>query len=276
MTTITDSVDADRALKAKHRSMWASGDYPTVAADVIPGLGAVLAEACGVQPGHRVLDVAAGAGNAAIPAALGGADVVACDLTPELLAAGRARAERLGARLEWREADAEQLPFGDGEFDVVMSCVGVMFAPRHDVSARELLRVCRPGGTIGLVSWTPGGFIGQMLATMKPYLAAPPPGAQPAPLWGDESHVRTLLGDGIDDAWARTETVHVDCFATGAEFRDYFKTNYGPTIVAYRGLADHPDRAAQLDSDLAQLADRHLSSSGAMEWEYLIFCARRR
>ncbi len=179
--------------------MWASGDYPSVAAEIIPDLGAVLVEACGIGPGHRVLDVAAGSGNAAIPAALAGAAVVACDLTPELFASGRERAVQHGVEVEWREADAEALPFADGEFDVVLSCVGVMFAPHHQAAADEMARVCRPGGTIGLINWTPEGFVGQMFAAMKPYAPPPPPGAQPPPLWGNEDHVRTLLGERITD-----------------------------------------------------------------------------
>jgi SAM-dependent methyltransferase len=268
--------DADRALKARHRALWASGDYPTLAKDVIPDLGAVLVAACGVGAGDRVLDVAAGSGNAAIPAALAGADVTATDLSPELLDAGRAEAAVRGARLEWREADAEAMPFADDAFDVVLSCVGVMFAPHHRASADELVRVCRPGGRIGLVSWTPTGFVGRMFATMKPYVAPPPPGAQPPPLWGDEGHVGALLGDRVTDVVARRATVRVDAFADGAAFRDYFKARYGPTIAAYRGLADEPDRAAALDRDLAALAEGALAGSGTMEWEYLLLTARKR
>ena len=199
MTQTIDAVEADRALKAKHRAMWAMGDYAAVATEVISPLGPVLVDAAGVGPGDRVLDVAAGAGNVAIPAALTGATVVASDLTPDLLETGRQHAEKQGAELEWRQADAEDLPFGDGEFDTVLSCVGVMFAPHHQESADELVRVCRPGGTIGLVSWTPEGFIGQMFATMKPYAPPPPPGAQPPPLWGREEHVRELFGDRVTD-----------------------------------------------------------------------------
>ncbi|TDB89056.1 class I SAM-dependent methyltransferase, partial [Actinomadura sp. 7K534] len=157
------------AVKAGHRKMWALGDYPSLAAEVIPSLGEVLVRAAGVTSGDRVLDVAAGSGNAAVPAARTGAKVVASDLTPELLEAGRKQAD---ADLEWRQADAEALPFADGEFDVVLSCVGVMFAPHHQAAADELVRVCRPGGRIALLNWTPEGFIGQMFATMKPY--APP------------------------------------------------------------------------------------------------------
>jgi SAM-dependent methyltransferase len=284
MTTQTDTheagraLDADRALKAKHRAMWALGDYPTLAAEVVPQLGAILVEECGVGQGNRVLDVAAGSGNAAIPAALAGASVVACDLTPELLESGREQAEKRGAQLEWRQADAEALPFGDGEFDIVVSCLGVMFAPHHQASADELLRVCRPGGTIGLLSWTPEGFIGQMFATMKPYAPAPPPGAQPAPLWGNEDHVRALLGDQVTDVTARRQTLRVDRFTHPEAFRDYFKERYGPTIAVYRNISSDPARVSALDHDLAELARRndHGARATVMEWEYLVLTARKR
>ena len=168
MTAPTAAIEADRALKEKHRAMWALGDYPALAADIIPGLGQVLVTACGVRAGDRVLDVAAGSGNAAIPAARAGAQVVASDLTPELLAAGQRQAAQQGIELGWRQGDAEALPFGAGEFDVVMSCLGVMFAPHHQASADELVRVCRPGGTIGLLSWTPEGFMTANISPMKP------------------------------------------------------------------------------------------------------------
>jgi ubiquinone/menaquinone biosynthesis C-methylase UbiE len=278
MTAPSDTSEIDQALKAKHRAMWALGDYPSVAAEIIPDLGTVLVEACGVGPRHRVLDVAAGSGNAAIPAALAGASVVACDLTPELFDAGRGLAARHGVDVEWREADAEALPFDDGEFDVVLSCVGVMFAPHHQAAADELARVCRPGGTIGLLSWTPEGFIGQMLGTMKPYAPPPPPGALPPPLWGNGDHVLTLLGERVTDARVRRQTVTVDRFADPETFRDYFKSRYGPTIVAYRGIGDDPDRVAALDRDLAALAGRHDrgTDTTVMDWEYLLFTARTR
>jgi len=145
MTAHTPTVGADQALKSKHRAMWALGDYPRLAQAMIPDLGAVLVEACAVGPADRVLDVAAGSGNAAIPAALTGASVVASDLTPELLESGLLSARERGATLEWREADAESLPFGDAEFDVVTSCLGVMFAPHHQAAADELVRAPRRG-----------------------------------------------------------------------------------------------------------------------------------
>ncbi|MCW3842110.1 class I SAM-dependent methyltransferase [Micromonospora yasonensis] len=271
-----DSTETDRALKARHRQMWALGSYAAVAAEVIPELGATLVRAAGVGPGDRVLDVAAGTGNAAIPAALAGADVVASDLTPELLEIGRALAAERGARLDWQEADAEALPYADGEFDRVLSCVGVMFAPRHQASADELVRVCRPGGTIGLVSWTPEGFIGQLFGTMKPYSPPPPPGAQPPPLWGREEHVRALLGDRVTEVVTRRQSVTVDRFAEPGAFRDYFKAHYGPTIAAYRSIAGEPEWVAALDRELADLARRHSGAGGVMRWEYLLVTARRR
>ncbi len=278
MTTALNAAEADRVLKSAHRAMWALGDYAAIASEVIPHLGADLVEACGVRRGMRVLDVAAGPGNAAIPAALTGASVVASDLTPELLEAGRREAARRGADLEWRQADAEALPFADGEFDVVLSCMGVMFAPHHQASASELIRVCRPGGTIGLISWTPQGFVGEMLAAMKPYLAPPPPGAQPPPLWGQEEHVSALFGDRVTDLTMRRRTIRVDCFATPEEFRDRFKTCYGPTVSAYRGIAEDPERVAALDHALADLARRHDrgTTSTVMDWEYLLLTTRRR
>jgi len=278
MTAPTNALDAQRVLKAKHRAMWASGDYPTLAREVIPELGSVLVGACAPGPGERVLDVAAGSGNAAIPAAMTGANVVACDLTPELFAAGREQAAQRGVEVQWREADAEALPFADGEFDVVLSCVGVMFAPHHQASADELLRVCRPGGRIGLINWTPTGFIGQMFAIMKPYVPTPPPGAQPPPLWGDDHHVRTLFADRVTDLETRQQTLTVDRFATPEAFRDYFKAYYGPTIATYRGIAEQPTRIATLDTQLADLARRHDrgDTTTVLDWEYQLLTARKK
>ena len=154
---------------------------------------------------------------------------------------------------------------------------GVMFAPHHQASADELVRVCRPGGTIGLLSWTPEGFIGQMFAVMKPYAPPPPRGAQPPPLWGREDHVRSLLGDRVRDVSVRRETVRVDLFARPEDFRDYFKARYGPTIAVYRSIAADPARIAALDTELVELARRHDHGTAtvAMDWEYLLLTARK-
>lgn len=274
-TGVVTATPEDRALKAKHAAMWASGSYPTVVDEVVHALGGILVEAIDVRPGQRVLDVAAGTGTSAIPAARRGAEVVATDLTPELLAVGRAAAEAEGVDLTWQTADAEALPFADADFDVVMSSIGVMFAPHHQLAADELLRVCRPGGTIGVLSWTPDGFIGQLFATMKPYAPPPPPGASPAPLWGSVAHVRELFGDRVDDITAHQQVLRVDRFADGAEFRDFFKAHYGPTIAVYRFIADDDEKVAALDADMAALGDR-FSQDGVMPWEYLIVTATRR
>ena len=277
MRDIQDPIDADRALKARHRAMWALGDYDAVATQVIPALGPVLVDGTGIKPGDRVLDVAAGSGNASLPAARAGAQVVASDLTPELLEHGRKHAASQGLDIEWHEGDAEALPYGDGSFDVAMSLVGIMFAPHHQASADELIRVTRPGGRIGLISWTPEGFIGQMFTTMKPYAPPPPPGAQPPPLWGREEHVRGLLGDRVTDVRATVDTLTVDAFSGPDDFLAYFKRNYGPTIAVYRSLADQPDRAAALDRELIDLAARFGFTDGdrTIGWEYLHFTATR-
>jgi SAM-dependent methyltransferase len=276
MSTVTSTPD-DQALKAKHRKVWASGDYERVADTVIPRLGARLVEATGVGPGQRVLDVAAGTGNAAVPAARAGATVTASDLTPELLERGAAKVAGEDLDITWEAADAEDLPYDDATFDAVLSCVGVMFAPHHQDAADELVRVCRPGGTLGLVSWTPEGFIGQMFATMRPFQPAPPPGVQPPPRWGDEAHVRALIGDRVTDLTARREHVTVDVFASPEEFRDFFKHNYGPTLMAYAGLGGDAGRIAELDHELDELARRHDRGDGSlvMDWEYLLVVASR-
>jgi len=277
MTTSTQALDADRALKAKHRAIWASGSYETIVNDFVSPLGPILVRAAGVKPSDRVLDVAAGTGSASIPAAEIGAQVVASDLTPELLEIGRRDAEARGISLDWRTADAEALPFGDDEFDVVLSCIGVMFAPHHQASADELIRVCRPGGTIALLSWTPGGFIGQLFATMKPYAPPPPPGAQPPPLWGNEEHVRELFGDRVTDMEVRRQKLEVTRCDVPEDFRESFKTNYGPTIATYRNIADDPERVAALDRALADVARRYNRGvdKTVMDWEYLLVTARK-
>ncbi len=275
-----DRTTQDRELKARHRALWASGDYPAVAAEIIPSLGPELVAACGVAAGDHVLDVAAGSGNAAIPAAAAGAVVTASDLTPELFDEGRRIAGERGVTLEWVEADAEALPFADDSFDIVMSCVGAMFAPHHQATADELIRVVRPGGRIGLISWTPEGFIGHLFATLKPYAPPPPPGASPPPLWGSEDHVRALFGDRVTDLSMRRRSVRMDHCASPLEFREYWKRNYGPTIAAYRFTGEHPDRVEALDRDFLEFLTSWNRSeetgSTAYDAEYLLVTATKR
>lgn len=263
MTTALDPI------KAKHRAMWALGDYDRVSTEVIPELGEDLVTAAGITAGERVLDVAAGSGNASLPAARAGAHVTATDLTPELLQIGTDRAAAAGLDLTWQEADAEHLGLPDDAFDVTMSCVGVMFAPFHRPVADELLRVTRPGGRIALTNWTPDGFVGQLFATLKPFAAAPPAGATPGPKWGDEAHVRALFGAGVTDLRAKRRELPVGRFTSGEQFRRFFAAYYGPTIAAYRNVADDPARTVELDAAIDALADAHGAGTGVMRWGYL-------
>ncbi|MGQ0466256.1 MAG: class I SAM-dependent methyltransferase [Sporichthyaceae bacterium] len=268
---------ADAELKARHKALWALGNYAVVASDVIAELGPIAVQAAGIAAGQRVLDVAAGSGNAAVPAARTGADVIASDLCPELLASGAKDAAEAGVQLRWEEADAENLPYATAEFDAALSVVGIMFAPHHQAAADELLRVLRPGGALALINWTPAGFIGQMFATMKPYAPPPPPAASPPPLWGNPEHVTALFGDRVEDLAFETRSVRVDNFATPAEFREFFKAVYGPTIAVYRFIAEDPAKVAALDADLEALAERfNLADEGlSLDWEYLLTTARR-
>jgi SAM-dependent methyltransferase len=267
--------DAD--LKARHRAMWASGDYPSMVETFLLPLGPRLAEAAGTGPGMTVLDVAAGTGNASIPAAQRGAAVTASDLTPELLEAGRLRAAAEGLQLDWVEADAENLPFEDESFDVVMSAIGVMFAPHHQEAADELVRVCKPGGTIALLSWTPEGMIGALFRTMGPFAPPPPPGAQPPPLWGGQDHVRELLGDRVEVRSAEKGVLDVTAFERPQDYATHFKERYGPTIAAQNNA-----RKSGREDELVQALDAFCdewnrgSADGArFEMEYLLTVAKR-
>lgn len=184
-------------LKRRARAMWASGDYDAVV-DGIWAAGGAVTSLASVSRGDAVLDVACGTGNAAIQAALAGGEVTGVDLTPELFAAGRLRAEQAGVYVDFVEGDAEALPFEDSSFDAVLSTFGVMFAPRHAVAASEILRVLRPGGRIGLATWDPDGTVGEMFRAVGRHLPAPPPGAESPLSWGDPNHVREIFGSGID------------------------------------------------------------------------------
>ncbi len=271
------STTSDSELKGRHRAMWASGDYPSMVETFLTPLGPRLVEACGVRPGMRVLDVAAGTGNASIPAAEAGAEVTASDLTPELLDAGRARAEAEGHELDWVEADAESLPFDDESFDVVMSAIGAMFAPHHQDVADELVRVCRPGGTIGLLSWTPEGMIGALFKTMGPFAPAPPPGAQPPPLWGSEDHVRELFGERVEWRTLEREDLEITAFEHPGDYGEHFKERYGPTIAA-RANAQKDGREAEFDEALAAFCEewnRGTPESARFEKEYLLAVGTR-
>ena len=268
---------SDTELKERHRKMWASGNYPSMVETFLLPLGPRLVEACGIGPGMRVLDVAAGTGNASIPAAQQGASVTASDLTPELLEAGRRRAEAEGLELEWVEADAENLPFDDEAFDVVMSSIGAMFAPHHQDVADELVRVCRPGGTIGLLSWTPEGMLGALFRTMGPFAPPPPPGAQPPPLWGSEEHLRELFGDRVQFGTLERQELAITAFDQPHDYGEHFKAFYGPTIAA-RANAERNGQAAEFDDALNAFCDewnRGTPDRARFEKEYLLAVGTR-
>ena len=256
--------------------MWALGDYHEFAKATVWDLGPVMVDACGVGPGQRVLDIASGSGNVAIRAAEAGADVVASDLTPENFESGRSEARERSVELEWVEADAEALPFRDGEFDVVTSCFGAMFAPDHQATANEMLRVCRPGGTIGMMNFTPDGLGGEFFGLFVPFMPPPPAGALPPLLWGSEEHVHELLGDGADLELTRQE--YVERAAGPEEYVQLFKQTFGPAVAIYSSL--EPGRAAALDEaflDFATRANRGAEGGPAeYHYEYLLVVARTR
>jgi SAM-dependent methyltransferase len=268
---------SDAAIKARHKAMWAAGDYPSMVETWLLPLGTRLVEACGIDAGMRVLDVGAGTGNASIIAAKRGASVTASDLTPQLLEAGRRRAEAEGVELEWTEADAESLPFDDDSYDVVMSAIGAMFAPRHEKVADELVRVCRPGGTIGLLHWTPEGMVGALFRIMRPFAPPPPPDAQPPPLWGSQEHLGEIMADRI--AWRTLQRgmLDVTAFERPHDFAEHFKERYGPTIVAQTN-ARAGGREAEFESALDAFFEewnRGTPDRARFEVEYLLAVGTR-
>jgi ubiquinone/menaquinone biosynthesis C-methylase UbiE len=273
------AADADRRLKAAHRAMWAMGDYHRFAKATVWDLGPVLVEACGITTGQRVLDVAAGTGNVAVRAAAAGARVVASDLTPEHFEAGRREARAHGVELEWVEGDAEVLPFEDGEFDVVVSSMGAIFGPNHRAVADQLVRVCRPGGTIGMINFTPDGLGGAFFGVLAPYAPPPPPGALPPVLWGSEAHVRELFGDRVESL-RMTRREYVERAASPRDYLQLFKETFGPAVAIYGSLAQQRERLAALDRDFLDFVTR--SNRGAPGgpaeylYEYLLVVARTR
>lgn len=239
------------ALKTRQQAAWASGDYAVIGT-TLQLVGESLAEACDLRWDERVLDVAAGNGNATLAAARRGARVTSTDYVQALLDRGseRALAERLDVHFQL--ADVEELPFDDASFDAVVSTFGVMFAPDHARSAAEMARVCRPGGRIGLANWTPEGFIGQLFKTLGRQLP-PPPGLPPPSLWGTAAHLRELFGPTA----AKIETtprLFNFRYRSAAHFIDVFRTWYGPVHKAFAALP--PDKAQALESDITELLER--------------------
>lgn len=271
---------AEKEHKTAARTMWGLGDYHRFAKQTVWEVGPVLVAACGISPEQRVLDVAAGTGNVAIRAADAGAQVVAADLAPENLEAGRREAHALGVELEWVEADAEALPFADGEFDVVTSAFGAIFAPDHQRVADELVRVCRPGGTIGMVNFTPEGLAGEFFELFGRYAPPPPPKALPPVLWGSEDHVRHLFADRVSSLDLTRRRYVERSPGSARDYAEFFKETFGPVVAIYGLLATEPERLATLDAEFLEFAERANTagqdSRAEYEYEYLLAVARTR
>jgi SAM-dependent methyltransferase len=221
------------ALKARQHGAWSSGDYAIVGT-TLQIVGEELCEALDIRAGQSVLDVAAGNGNATLAAARRWCDVVSTDYVPSLLERGRARASADGLSVEFKEADAEALPFADAAFDVVVSTFGVMFTPNQDRAASELLRVCKRGGKIGLANWTPEGFIGQLFKTLGKYLP-PPAGAKSPALWGTKARIDEMFGARANDIQIARRNF-VFRYRSAEHFVEIFKTYYGPVLKAFAAL----------------------------------------
>ena len=236
------------ALKSRQQSAWASGDYAVIGT-TLQLVGEQLAEACDLRWDERVLDVAAGNGNATLAAARRGCHVTSTDYVDALLDRGGRRASAEGLDIVFQVADAEALPFADASFDAVLSTFGVMFSPDQPRAASELARVCRPGGRIGLANWTPESLVGRMFKILGRHLP-PPPGVQSPALWGTEAHLHTLFGKSAAKIEA-TERVFNFRYRSAAHFIEVFRTWYGPVHKAFAALP--AEKAAILDRELAEL-----------------------
>ena len=251
MTTTAATPDLS-LVKSRQQQTWASGDYTVIAARIVL-VSEMLAEAADLHAGWRVLDVACGNGNATLAAARAGTAAVGIDYVPELVEAARDRAVTEGVDAQFYVGDAEALPFTDGEFDATLSVFGSMFAPDHQRTAAEMLRVTRPGGRIALASWTPDGFVGQMFRVMSKYVT-PPPGVASPLLWGTDEHLAELFGPRVADVRAAEQTATFR-FTSAQDYVATFRRWYGPTLKAFDAL--DADAQRKLTADLAALAGEH-------------------
>ena len=247
------------AIKQRQQAVWASGDFATIGV-TLQIVGESLAEAADVGAGERVLDVAAGNGNATRAAAHRFAQVTSTDFVPALLDKGRQRAAAEGLEVEFQVADAEHLPFGDSSFDAVLSTFGVMFTPDQARSAQEMLRVLRAGGRIGLANWTPEGFIGQLFKTVGAY-APPPAGVKPPALWGTEAHLATLFGAEASQIRAERKNFFFR-YRSAAHWLQFFRDFYGPVHKAFAAL--EPARQDALERDIKALLERFNTGGSAL------------
>jgi ubiquinone/menaquinone biosynthesis C-methylase UbiE len=266
MTTATARADLS-VIKARQQKTWASGDYAVVASRIVL-VSELLADAAALKAGWKVLDVACGNGNTTLAAARSGTHVLGIDYVPGLLEDGRGRAVAEGLDVEFRLGDAENLPVADGSFDAVLSVFGAMFAPDHQRAADEIVRAARPGATVGLASWTPDGFIGQMFGVITRHVPGPAGVASPL-LWGTEQHLSDLFGAAAAETRSVQRT-YTWRFTSPEEFVAFFRRWYGPALKAFEALDDNGQAA--LAADLASLArrwDRNQAGSIAIPAAYL-------
>ena len=261
-------------IKDRQQKTWASGNYARIG-DTLVIMGELLCEAVDVHAGDKVLDVATGSGNTAISAARRFCNVTGIDYVPGLIEHARKRAEAEGLQITFEVGDAEDLPYPDASFDVVLSTLGVMFAPDQEKVAEELLRICRPGGKIGLANWTPEGFIGNMFRTLGKHVL-PPPGIKPPPLWGTEERLRELLGEGVASLEVRQRS-YMFRYPSSRHFVEYFRSYYGPTLKAFESL--DPEGQEALAEDLEELFEQWNTAGDAtliVPSDYLEVVAVRR
>jgi SAM-dependent methyltransferase len=271
MDAVTPEMES---LKARLKATWMAGDYSLIAKSTETGTEEFI-NRLAPKPGTRLLDVACGSGNVAIVAARIGVVVTGVDIAPNLLEDGRERAKAEGVAVQFDEGDAEQLPYPDAAFDVVVSMFGAMFAPRPELVAAELVRTCRSGGRIAMANWTPAGFAGQILQTVAKH-APPPPGVSPPLLWGDEATVRERLRDGVADLQMTKRICPIKYPFPPSEVVEYFKTYFGPVNRAFAALDG--DGQVSLRRDLEQLWSAHnraKDNSTRIEAEYLEVIATR-
>jgi ubiquinone/menaquinone biosynthesis C-methylase UbiE len=258
--------------KTRQRAVWDAGEYAELS-PFIADVGELVVARAGIEPGMQVLDVACGTGNAARPAARSGARVTGLDLTPRLLEAGRAKASTEGLEIEWREGDAENLPFEEGRFDRVVSTFGHMFAPRHQRTADEMARVCREGGAIVMATWEPDGVVGQIFKTAGPYMPPLPDYASPPVLWGSEPYVRERFANAATGFEFEHHVNRIDWESIEA-FADFFMARFGPMVTARALLGDRFEELRQKIVEIWRKANEATDGTLRLPQQYLLSIVR--
>ena len=274
MTTTPAPIDY-KAVTERQQATWATGDFNEIGRGIVP-VSEALCQAVDPRPGQRVLDVACGAGTAALVAARRYCDVAGIDFVPALIDRAKARAAAEGVQIDFRVGDAQALPFPDQSFDVVVSVFGVIFAPDQEKAARELLRVCRPGGKIGLATWIPEGFGGDFFPTVAKYLPPPPPGLKPPLRWGTDAGLAELLGGGASSIKTERRS-SISYYRSIGHAVDIFRRYFGPTARAFQML--EPDRQQALERDIEAVLGRYnraTDGTAVLEAQYLESLTTRR